>query len=77
MQVIWLLAQDRTIGATSEITNFGTRWIKQLSERNNAPGPNTLANRQRRSGLKPSLLTSKVLEIVRVLLAEPPPDGGL
>ncbi len=77
VQVIWLLAQGRTVGATSEVTTFGTRWIEQLLERYNASGPEALANGRRRNGLKPSLLTAEVLEVVRLRLAEPPPDGGL
>ena len=77
MQAIWLLAQGRTIGATSEVTSFGTRWIEQLLERYKASGLNALANGRGRNGLKPSFLTPEVLEMVRVRLAEPPPDGGL
>ncbi len=77
VQVIWLLAQGHTIGATSKVTTFGTRWIEQLLERYNASGPEALANGRRRNGLKPSLLTAEVLEVVRLRLAEPPPDGGL
>ena len=77
VQAIWLLAQGRTVGATSEVTSFGTRWIEQLLERYNASGPEALANGRRRNGLKPSLLTPEVLEMMRVRLAEPPPDGGL
>ena len=77
VQVIWLLAQGHTIGSTSKVTSFGTRWIEQLLERYNACGPDALANGHRRNGLKPSLLTPEVLEAVRLRLAEPPPDGGL
>ena len=77
MQVIWLLAQGHTVGATSKVTAFGTRWVEQLLERYNASGPDALANGRRRNGLKPSLLTAEVLEVVRLRLAEPPPDGGL
>ena len=76
VQVIWLLAQGHTIGATSKVTTFGTRWIEQLLERYNASGPDALANGRRHNGLKPSLLTPDVLEVVRLRLAAPPPDGG-
>ncbi len=48
-----------------------------MLERYNASGPEALANGRRRNGLKPSLLTAEVLEMVRLRLAEPPPDGGL
>ena len=77
VQVVWLLMQGHTVEATSKVTTFGTRWIEQLLERYNASGPAALANGRRRNGLKPSLLTPEVLEVVRLRLAEPPPDGGL
>ncbi len=28
VQVIWLLAQGHTVGATSKVTAFGSRWIE-------------------------------------------------
>ena len=77
VQVIWLLAQGHTVGATSKVTAFGTRWIEQLLERYNASGPDSLADGHRRNGPKPRLLTPEVLEVVRLRLAEPPPDGGV
>ena len=51
-------------------------------ERYTASGPDALADGQRRNGSKPRLLearllTAEVLEVVRLRLAEPPPDGGL
>ncbi len=77
VQVIWLLAQGHTVRATSKVTAFSTRWIELLLGRYNALGADALANGRRRNGLKPSLLTPEVLEMVRLRLAEPPPDGGL
>ncbi len=77
VHVIWLLAQGHTVGATSSVTAFGTRWIEQLLERYNASGPDSLADGHRRNGPKPRLLTVEVLEVVRLRLAEPPPDGGV
>ncbi len=59
------------------MTAFGTRWIERLLERYKASGPDALANGRRHNGLKPSLLTAEVLEMVPLRLAEPPPDGGL
>ena len=55
MQVIWLLAQGHTVGATSKVTAFGARWIELLLARYNASGPDALANGRRRNGLNPSL----------------------
>ena len=77
VQVIWLLAQGHTVGATCKVTAFGERWVEQLLERYNASGPDALVNGLRRNGPKPRLLTPEVLDRVRVRLAEPPPDGGL
>ena len=77
VQVIWLLAQGHTVGATSKVTAFSTRWIELLLGRYNASGADALANGRRRNGLKPSLLTPEVLEVVRLRLAEPPSDGGV
>ncbi len=59
------------------MTAFGTRWLEQLLERDNASGPDALATGCRHNGLKPSLPTAEVLDVVRLQLAEPPPDGGL
>ena len=77
VQVIWLLAQGHTVGATSKVTAFGTRWVEQMLERYNASGPDALADGHRRNGPKPRLLTPEVLAVVRLRLAEPPPDGGV
>ncbi|WP_237476441.1 helix-turn-helix domain-containing protein [Lichenibacterium dinghuense] len=77
LQVIWLLAQGHTVGATSKVTSFGPRWIEQSLERYNASGPDALGDGHRHNGPEPRLLTPEVLEVVRLRLAEPPPDGGL
>ncbi len=58
------------------VTSFGSRWIEQLLERYNASGPDALGDGHRHNGPKPRLLTPEVLEVVRLRLAEPPPDGG-
>ena len=72
LQVIWLLAQGHTVGATSKVTAFGTRWIEQMLERYNASGSEALADGHRRNGPKPRLLTAEVLEVVRLRRATPP-----
>lgn len=77
VQVIWLLARGHTVGATSKVTAFGTRWIEELLECYNASGPDSLADGHRRNGLKPCLLTPEVLEVVRTRLADSAPYGGL
>ena len=40
-QVIWLLAQGRTVAETARLTGFVPRWIQELLERYNAVGPSS------------------------------------
>ena len=76
MQVICLLAQRPTVGATCKVTASGERRIAQLVERYDASGPEALADGLRRDGPKPRLVTPEVRDMLRVRLAEPRPDGG-
>lgn len=39
MQVIWLLMQGHSAGATFKVTALETHWIEQLLERKARPGP--------------------------------------
>ena len=41
-QVIWLLAQGRTVAETARLTSFARRWIEALLARYNAFGPSSL-----------------------------------
>ena len=38
-QVIWLLAQGRTVAEVARLTSFARRWIEELLARYNAFGP--------------------------------------
>ena len=38
MQVIWLLMQGHSVGATFKVTALETHWIEQLLERKTRPG---------------------------------------
>ena len=40
-QVIWLLAQGRTVAETARLTGFVPRWVEQLLERYNQFGPSS------------------------------------
>ena len=76
-QVIWLLAQGRTVAETAALTGFARRWIEQLLARYNAFGPPSLGDRRRGNGARPTILTPEVLARVRERLKTPPDDGGL
>jgi hypothetical protein len=46
-QVIWLLAQGRTVAETARLTGFVRRWVEELVVRYNRFGPSSLGDRRR------------------------------
>jgi transposase len=76
-QVIWMLAQGRTVAETARLTSFARRWIEQLLARYNAFGPSSLGDRRRGNGAQPKLLTPQVLARVQERVRTPPDDGGV
>ena len=76
-QVIWLLAQGRTVAETARLTSFARRWVEELLVRYNAFGPSSLGDRRRGNGAKATVLTPEVLELLRERLKAPPDDGGV
>jgi hypothetical protein len=40
-QVIWLLAQGRTVAETARLTGFVSRWVEELLARTNRFGPSS------------------------------------
>ena len=76
-QVIWLLAQGRTVAETARLTSFAPRWIEALLARYNAFGPSSLGDRRRGNGAKARVLTPEVLATLRERLKTPPDDGGV
>jgi transposase len=76
-QVIWLLAQGRTVAETARLTGFVPRWVEELLVRYNRFGPSSLGDRRRGNGAKPTILTPAVLDVLRERLKSPPDDGGL
>src|ERR1043165_746440 len=76
-QTIWLLAQGHTIGEVSELTCFVPRWIEELLARYNALGPQALGDLRRNNGSGPSVLKPELLELLKLRLKQPPPDGGV
>lgn len=76
-QVIWLLARGHTVSQVSATTAFGERWIEQLLARYNAEGPEALGDLRRRNGASATILKPDLLDKLRLLLGQPPSDGGL
>ena len=76
-QVIWLLAQGRTVTEAARLTGFVPRWIEELLVRYNAFGPSSLGDRRRGNGAKATVLTAQVLDALRERLKRPPDDGGV
>ena len=76
-QVIWLLAQGRTVTETARLTSFAPRWIEELLARYNAFGPSSLGDRRGGNGAKATILTAEVLDALRERLRTPPDDGGV
>ena len=64
-QVIWLLAQGRTVAEAARLTSFAPRWIDALLARTNAFGPSSLGDRRRGNGAKATVLTAEVLDAAR------------
>ena len=76
-QVIWLLAQGRTVAETARLTSFVPRWIEELLVRYNVFGPSSLGDRRRGNGAKATILTAEVLAVLRERVKRPPDDGGV
>jgi transposase len=76
-QTIWLLAKGHTLGEVARMTCFAQRWIEQLAARYNAEGPESLGDLRRRNGSSAKVLKPELLDKLRLLLKEPPSDGGL
>ena len=76
-QVVWLLAQGRSVAETARLTGFVPRWIEELLVRYNQFGPSSLGDRRRGNGARPTILTSEILAMLRERLTSPPEDGGV
>jgi transposase len=76
-EVIRLLAKGHCVAEVSDLSGFGVRWIEELVVRYNAFGPDSLGDLRRNNGRTASLLTTAVLEALKVQLGEPPDDGGV
>lgn len=76
-QVIWLLAQGRTVAETAQLTGFVPRWVEELLVRYNRFGPSSLGDRRRGNGARATILTPEILDLLRERLKSPPGDGGV
>ncbi len=76
-QVIWLLAQGRTVAETARLTGFVRRWVEELVARYNRFGPSSLGDRRRGNGARPTILTPEILAMLRDRVKSPPDDGGV
>ena len=76
-QVIWLLAQGRSCAEVAQLTSLARRWVEQLVARYNQFGPSSLGDRRRGNGAKATILTPKILDMLRERLKTPPDDGGI
>ena len=76
-QVIWLLAQGRSCAEVAQLTSLARRWVEQLLARYNAFGPSSLGDRRSGNGAKPTILTPKILDMLRERLKTSPDDGGV
>jgi len=76
-QVIWLLAQGRTVAEAARLTGFVPRWVEELVVRYNRFGPSSLGDRRRGNGAKATILTPAVLTMLRERVKGLPDDGGV
>jgi transposase len=76
-QVIWLLAQGRSVTETAKLTGFARRWVEQLLARYNTFGPGSPGDRRRGNGSAPRLLTPAVVAHPKERVRTPPDDGGV
>ena len=76
IQVIWLLAQGRSVLDVAGVLAFAPRWVEQLAARYNAHGPDALGDQRRRNGRAASVLTPALLTALAERLPTPPEDGG-
>jgi transposase len=76
-QVIWLLAQGRTVAEAARLTGFVRRWVEELVVRYNRFGPSSLGDRRRGNGARPRILTPGILAMLQERVKSPPDDGGV
>ena len=77
LQIIWLLSQGRSAKFVAEVTGYTPTWVSRILWRYNDHGFAGLGDgRLDNPGAAP-LLDEAQVEVLRDLVSEPPPDGGL
>ena len=75
-QVIWLVAEGRTVTETARLTGFVRRWVEELVVRYNRYGPSSLGDRRRSNGSSHKILTLAILDMLRERLKAHPTTAG-
>ncbi len=76
IQILWLLAKDRTATVIAESTGYARYWIGQIARRYNQEGPTGMQNRRAtHSHRAQPLLSSEQLAELAEALRGPAPDG--
>ena len=77
LQIVWLLSQGRSEREVALATGYGRRWIAEIVRRYNTGGPCGLGDRRNQNAGAAPLLPEEDEAALKVILTEPPADGGL
>ena len=77
LQIVWLLSQGRSEREVALATGYGRRWIAEIVRRYNTGGPCGLGDRRNQNAGAAPLLSEEDEAALKVILTEPPADGGL
>ena len=75
--IVWLVSQGYTCPTVARLVGYSETWVRTLIHRYNDDGASALADRRHANPGQPPLVPPAVREALRVVLADPPPDGGL
>jgi len=76
-QIVWLLSLGKLTREVAEATGYSPEWIREISRRYNASGPEGLGDRRHENpGASPLLSPPQQRELAQAL-EEAPEDGGL
>jgi transposase len=76
-QIVWLVAQGQVARQVAASTSYSTKWISTIIHRYNATGPSGIGDRRHANPGKAPILSAQQQAALQVVLASPPPDGGL
>ncbi len=76
-QIIWLLAQGKSVLAVAAVTSYSRDWIYKLLRRYNSDGPKAQIDHRRNNlGAEPLLTDIQQAQLWQAL-QQPAPEGGL